>query len=70
MSLNDETKQHQEEAVRRVVGIAALRKLRRMVDEDHAQTAANRVLGRKLLTAILIIAALGLGFLLKNSIFG
>lgn len=70
MSLNDETKQHQEEAVRRVVGIAALRKLRRMVDEDHAQTTANRVLGRKLLTAILIIAALGLGFLLKNSIFG
>ena len=62
--------QHREEAVRRVVGIAALRKLRRMVDDDRAQTAANEALGRKLLTAILIVAALGLGFLLKNTIFG
>lgn len=64
----DDRQQHQEEAVRRVVGIAALRKLRRMVDADHAQTAANAAHGRRLLTLILIAAALGLGFLLRDLI--
>ena len=62
--------QHREAAVRRVVGIAALRKLRRMVDADAAQTASNRARARLVLTIILIAAALGLGFLLRNSIFG
>jgi len=61
-------RQAREEAVRRVVGLAALRKLRRMADEDHVQTVANRTLGRKLLVLILILAALGLAFLLKNAI--
>ena len=63
-------KQNQEAAVRRVVGIATLRKLRRMVDDDHAQTAARQTRSRILLTGILIAATLGLGFLLRNSIFG
>jgi len=70
MDSRSNNQQRQEEAVRRVVGVSALRQLRRMVDEDHAQSAANRALGRKLLTAILIIAALGLAFLLKNAIPG
>jgi hypothetical protein len=53
-----------------VVGIAALRKLRHMVDKDIAQTETNRARGRILLIGILIAAALGLGFLLRNSLFG
>lgn len=69
MNMPPDDPQRQQEAVRRVVGIATLRKLRRMVDEDEAQTARQRARSRILLTGILIAAALGLGFLLRNSIF-
>lgn len=65
MAVPSRDKQHQEEAVRRVVGIAALRKLHRLVAADAAQTAADRARGRKLLIAILLAAALGLIFLLR-----
>ena len=64
----DDPRHQQQEAVRRVVGIAALRKLRRMVDADQAQTAVNAARSRRLLTLILIVAALGLGFLLRDVI--
>ena len=64
----DDPHYQQQEAVRRVVGIAALRKLRHMVDADQAQTAANAARSRRLLTLILIVAALGLGFLLRDVI--
>ena len=64
----DDPHHQQQEAVRRVVGIAALRKLHRMVDADQAQTAVNAARSRRLLTLILILAALGLGFLLRDVI--
>lgn len=69
MGAPSDDKQRQNEAVRRVVGIAALRKLRRMVDEDSAQTAARQTRGRLFLAGILIATTLGLAFLLRDIIF-
>jgi hypothetical protein len=59
-----------EAAVRRTVGIAALRKLRRMADADTAEAQARARRARVLLAAIVIITALALGFLLRDVIFG
>lgn len=67
--LQNEHDKEQEAAVRRVVGIAALRRLRKMADADRADTEARARRARALLTAILIIAAAGLGFLLRRAIF-
>lgn len=61
--------EQQEAAVRRVVGIAALRRLRKLVDEDAAQTQRNHARARLLLPLILIGAAVGIGFLLRSLIF-
>jgi hypothetical protein len=69
MNPQADDKQRQDEAVRRVVGIATLRKLHRMVDADAEQSAAQRARSRKLLAAILIVVALGLGFLLRDTLF-
>jgi hypothetical protein len=69
MDTPNKDKLHQQEAVRRVVGIAALRKLHRMVAADAVQTAADRARGRRMLLAILLLAALGLTFLLRATLF-
>jgi hypothetical protein len=63
-------RKEQEAAVRRVVGIAALRRLRKMADADKVDAEAKKRRAHILLTAILIIAAVGLGFLLQHAIFG
>ncbi len=60
---------HKDAAVRHIVGIAALRRLRKLVDEDAAQTQRNHAKARLLLPLILISAAAGLGFLLRSLIF-
>jgi hypothetical protein len=70
MSTQAEDKQQQNEAVRRIVGIAALRRLRKMVDADAAQTAENHTRARRLLVVVLMIAVVTLGFLLRGAIFG
>ncbi|HTJ96321.1 MAG TPA: hypothetical protein VL381_02550 [Rhodocyclaceae bacterium] len=59
----------QSAAVRRVVGIAALRRLRRMVDEDQAHEAGKLTRARYVLIWILIAAAFGLIFVLRHIIF-
>lgn len=58
MDRSAERKQQVDAAVRRTVGIAALRRLRGMADADAAATARRQRLGRILLTAILAITAL------------
>ncbi|HWU85541.1 MAG TPA: hypothetical protein VN028_09395 [Rhodocyclaceae bacterium] len=62
--------QTREAAVRRTVGIAALRQLRRMVDAEQADAAARKRRARILLIVILACAVATLGFLLRRSILG
>ena len=62
----EDIQQKQAAAVRRVVGVAALRRLRTLVDADQAQTHRNASQARLLLIIILIAAAAGLGFLLRK----
>lgn len=62
--------QAREAAVRRTVGIAALRQLRRMVDAEQADAAARKRRARALLIVIVALAAATLGFLLRRSVFG
>lgn len=64
--MNPQEPSPQEAAVRRTVGIAALRRLRRMVDEDQSQRVANHARARVLLTVIVLAAAVGLGFFLRR----
>jgi hypothetical protein len=70
MNTQTQDGQTQSAAVRRVVGIAALHRLRQMVDADAAQMSRNRTRARRLLSIALLIVVLGLGFLLRNVIFG
>lgn len=62
--------QAREAAVRRTVGIAALRQLRRMVDAEQADAVARKRRARVLLIVILACAVATLGFLLRRSILG
>lgn len=65
-----ELKEEQEAVRRRVVGIATLRRLRKMAKAGRLDTEARKRRGRTLLTVVLIIVAIGLGFLLQHAIFG
>ena len=51
-------------AVRRTVGIAALRRLRRMVDADNALEAEKALWGRRLTIFFLLAAVLALAWIL------
>ena len=51
-------------AVRRTVGIAALRRLRRIVDADNALEAEKARWGRRLSILFLLAAALALAWIL------
>lgn len=51
-------------AVRRTVGIAALRRIRRLVDADNALEADKRRWARRLSVALLVAAALALAWML------
>ena len=51
-------------AVRRTVGIAALRRLRRMVDADNALEAEKTRWARRLSILLLLAAALALAWIL------
>lgn len=51
-------------AVRRTVGIAALRRIRRIVDADNALEAGKARWARRLSALFLIAAALALGWML------
>lgn len=57
----DEKIQH---AVRRTVGIAALRRIRRIVDADNALEADKRRWARRLAILFLLAAWLALGWML------
>ena len=51
-------------AVRRTVGIAALRRLRRIVDDDNALEAEKALWGRRLSIFFLLVAVLALAWML------
>ena len=67
--LEQEDQSKQNDAVRRVVGIAAMRRLRRMVDDDQANEAGKLSRARYIVIWILIAAAFGLVFVLRHVIF-
>ena len=51
-------------AVRRTVGIAALRRLRRMVDAENALEAGNALWARRLSIFLIVAAAVALAWIM------
>jgi hypothetical protein len=69
MSRSDQRNEEIERHVRRLVGVATLRRLRKMADAEMAADSRNAILAKRIVITLIVLTALFMGGLWLRQLF-